>query len=133
MRTLRIPLLVVAIALVVAVVGYWPGPASGGGKAPAKVDVALTIDSECSLGSDVVNVNPGDRVQFCNENECMVTIVFENHKLFGRTSVRLDPGKCATLRVRRGAANTTYEMDLDCESCGGGGHTSPEIKVGGGP
>jgi hypothetical protein len=105
---------------------YWPPP-------PPSADVNVTIDTACDVGSDEIDVMPGDRVRFCNNNECLVTILFESNDLFGRDSVRIYPGSCVVLRVRSETEGHNYDLQLDCGSCDvGGGHTSPEVKVGGG-
>ena len=112
----------------IALPGCLPTPSPGGG-----ADATLTVNATCDLGT-IPEVMPGDRVRFCNNNECKVTILFEKRELFGRNSVRIEPGNCVNLRVRKGAAGHAYELDLDCDSCDGlgGGNTSPEMKVGGG-
>ncbi len=130
MRRFSIFVLAAAFIAVIALqAGCYP-PKKSGGPTP---DVSLTVDSSCNFADDIVELNPGNLVRICNDNDCLVTIVFEDRQLFGRTSVRLSPGECVNMHVRKGAAGKTFVVDMDCESCDtGGGHGSPEFKVGGG-
>jgi hypothetical protein len=87
----------------------------------------ITIDESCNASSDPTETWTGALVQFCNNANCLITIVFESDDLFGRDSLRLDPGECVSLRVMSGAADRTFLYDVDC--CKGGGNSTPEIKV----
>lgn len=134
MRSVFVSIIAASVIAMIALPGcYTPKKKPVSAPTPASPAETLTVDSSCNFADDIINVNVGDLVRICNDNSCLVTIVFENGELFGRDSVRLSPGGFVNLHVRKGAFGKTYVADLNCASCGtGGGHGSPEFKVGGG-
>ena len=96
---------------------------------PAPPPIAITIGGDCNIASPPELLH-GDTVKLCYFGPCeWIDVDFGGTGLFGCASVRLNHGDCVVLRVVS-PPTMNYSLTLDCSCEGGGGHTSPEFKVG---
>jgi hypothetical protein len=123
---------VLAALLALAVGGCHHCPPPPSPAPPAPPPIAITIGGDCDIASPP-EVLPGDMVRICYFGPCeWIDIDFGGTGLFGVASVRLNHGDCVDLRVVS-PPEKTYVLTLSCSCETGSGHTTPEIKVGGGP
>jgi hypothetical protein len=78
-----------------------------------------------------VDVLVGDHLCIYNQSGGELTLKFREAELFGSMVYTVPVDGCVTLTVKPEARNKTYATEFICTGSSGGGHTNPDVKVGG--
>lgn len=106
-------------------------PKKKGDAPPASTPAALevTINTSCELAS-VPSLYTDAVVKLTYAGDCeYVTVDFGGTELFGVATQKVNKGETVELKVL-GASGWHGVWTLNCSCDSGGGHTTPEIKVG---